>query len=141
LVIGHFSARYTNPFVLLREARDKFFPAWLATELRPIYTNPSQEKGIVQQKVYIKEASDSSGGGGKGKKKRSRSSDKSKKRFRKRKSSSSDRKKRSRSSSSSSDRRRKRSDRNRNDNNDNQSSSRSPKHITPRTPFDNFDRF
>lgn len=144
LVIGHFSARYTNPFVLLREARDKFFPAWLATELRPIYTNPSQEKGIVQQKVYIKETNDSSGGGGsKGKKSRSRKSDKSKKRFRKRKSSSSDRKKRSRSSSSSSsnERRRKRPERSRNDNNDNQSSSRSPKHITPRTPFDNFDRF
>lgn len=142
LVIGHFSARYTNPFVLLREARDKFFPAWLATELRPIYTNPSQEKGIVQQKVYIKETNDSSGGGGNNKKKRSRKSDKSKKRFRKRKSSSSDRKKRSRSSSSSSsERRRKRSDRSRNDNNDNQNSSRSPKHITPRTPFDNFDRF
>ena len=52
LVIGHFSARYTNPFVLLREARAKFFPAWLATELRPIYTDPSQEKGIVKQKVY-----------------------------------------------------------------------------------------
>jgi ribonuclease Z len=144
LVIGHFSARYTNPFVLLREARDKFFPAWLATELRPIYTNPSQEKGIVQQKVYIKEANDSSGGsGGKSSKSRSRKYDKSKKRFRKRKSSSSDRKKRSRSSSSSSsnERRRKRPDRSRNDNNDNQSSSRSPKHITPRTPFDNFDRF
>jgi ribonuclease Z len=58
LVIGHFSARYTNPFVLLREARAKFFPAWLATELRPIYTNPSQEKGIVKQKVYIKEVDD-----------------------------------------------------------------------------------
>lgn len=140
LVIGHFSARYTNPFVLLREARDKFFPAWLATELRPIYTNPSQEKGIVQQKVYIKEASDSSGGGGRNKKKRSYKSDKTKKRFRKRKSSSSsDRKKRS--SYSSNERRRKRPDKSRNDNNDNRSSSRSPKHITPRTPFDNFDRF
>ncbi|MDZ7719541.1 MAG: ribonuclease Z [Balneolaceae bacterium] len=140
LVIGHFSARYTNPFVLLREARDKFFPAWLATELRPIYTNPSQEKGIVQQKVYIKEANSSSGGGKKSKK-RSRKSDKSKKRFRKRKSSSSDRKRRSKSSSSSSERKRKRPDRKRNDNDENQGSSRPPKHITPRTPFDNFDRF
>lgn len=142
LVIGHFSARYTNPFVLLREARDKFFPAWLATELRPIFTNPSQEKGIVQQKVYIKEANDKSGGGGGKSKKRSRKSDSSKKRFRKRKSSSSDRKKRSRSSSSSSERKRRRPERSRkNDNNDNQGSSRPPKHITPRTPFDNFDRF
>jgi len=142
LVIGHFSARYTNPFVLLREARDKFFPAWLATELRPIFTNPSQEKGIVQQKVYIKEANDKSDGGGGKSKKRSRKSDSSKKRFRKRKSSSSDRKKRSRSSSSSSERKRRRPERSRkNDNNDNQGSSRPPKHITPRTPFDNFDRF
>lgn len=142
LVIGHFSARYTNPFVLLREAREKFFPAWLATELRPIYTNPSQEKGIVQQKVYIKEASDSSGGGSGGKKKRGsyKKSDKSNKRFRKRKSSSSDRKRKSRSDSN--ERRRKRPERSRNDNNDNnQGSSRAPKHITPRTPFDNFDRF
>lgn len=141
LVIGHFSARYTNPFVLLREARDKFFPAWLATELRPIYTNPSQEKGIVSQKVFIKEISDKSGGGGDKKKRSSKKSDKSNKRFRKRKSSSSDRKRRSRSDSSDSKRRR-RPDRNRNDNdNDNQGSSRAPKHITPRTPFDNFDRF
>lgn len=142
LVIGHFSARYTNPFVLLREAREKFFPAWLATELRPIYTNPSQEKGIVQQKVYIKEASDSSGGGVGGKKKRGsyKKSDKSNKRFRKRKSSSSDRKRKGRSDSN--ERRRKRPERSRNDNNDNnQGSSRAPKHITPRTPFDNFDRF
>ncbi|MDX1641545.1 MAG: ribonuclease Z [Balneolaceae bacterium] len=140
LVIGHFSARYTNPFVLLREAREKFFPAWLATELRPIYTNPSQEKGIVTQKVYIKEANDSSGGG---KKKRSnyKKSDKSNKRFRKRKSSSSDRKRKSRSDSK--ERKRKRPARNRNDNDDNNNkgSSRAPKHITPRTPFDNFDRF
>lgn len=136
LVIGHFSARYTNPFVLLREAREKFFPAWLATELRPIYTNPSQEKGIVKQKVYLKEVSDSSGGGGKNKK--SKKSDKSNKRFRKRKGSS-DRKRKSRSDSS--ERRRKRPERNKKEKNDNQGSSRAPKHITPRTPFDNFDRF
>ncbi|MEX0638881.1 MAG: ribonuclease Z, partial [Balneolaceae bacterium] len=32
LVITHFSARYTNPFVLLREAREHFFPTWIATE-------------------------------------------------------------------------------------------------------------
>lgn len=141
LVIGHFSARYTNPFVLLREARDKFFPAWLATELRPIYTNPSQEKGIVSQKVYIKEVGEKSGGGGdKKKRSSSRKFDKSNKRFRKRKSSSSDRKRKSRSDSG--ERRRKRPDRNRSENdNDNKGSSRPPKHITPRTPFDNFDRF
>ena len=55
LVIGHFSARYTNPFILLKEAREKFFPTWLATELRPIYTDPAHEKGIVQAKVVLKE--------------------------------------------------------------------------------------
>ena len=136
LVIGHFSARYTNPFILLREAREKFFPAWLATELRPIYTNPSQEKGIVQQKVYLKEVGDSSGSGGK--KQKSKKSDKSNKRFRKRKGSS-DRKRKSRSDSG--ERRRKRTDRSRKDKNDNKGSARAPKHITPRTPFDNFDRF
>lgn len=61
LVIGHFSARYTNPFVLLREARANFFPTWLASELRPIYTDPAHEKGIVQAKVFIKELDDDSG--------------------------------------------------------------------------------
>lgn len=144
LVIGHFSARYTNPFVLLREAREKFFPAWLATELRPIYTNPSQEKGIVQQKVYLKEANDSSGSSSSGGDKKKRSSfkkyDKSNKRFRKRKSSSSDRNRKTRSDSN--ERRRKRPERSRSDSHDtNKGSSRAPKHITPRTPFDNFDRF
>lgn len=58
LVIGHFSARYTNPFVLLREARDDFYPTWLASELRPIYTDPMHEKGIVQPRVYLKEISE-----------------------------------------------------------------------------------
>lgn len=58
LVIGHFSARYTNPFVLLKEAREKFFPTWLATELRPIFTDPAHEKGIVQAKVLLKELND-----------------------------------------------------------------------------------
>ncbi len=140
LVIAHFSARYTNPFVLLREARAKFFPAWLATELRPIYTNPAQEKGIVKQRVYIKEVDDKGGSKG-GPRKKSRDKG-DKKRFRKRKGSS-DRKSRSRDDSS---RRRKRRPDNqghrksKDDNND-QGSSRPPKHITPRTPFDNFDRF
>ncbi len=58
LVIGHFSARYTNPFVLLREAREDFYPTWLASELRPIFTDPLHEKGIIQPKVYLKEVSE-----------------------------------------------------------------------------------
>ncbi len=160
LVIGHFSARYTNPFVLLREARAKFFPAWLATELRPIYTNPAQEKGIVEQKVYIKEIDEKS----ESKSPRKKSYDKGgdNKRFRKRRSSSDrgdDRRGGSRRSSSGrrddsgGERRKRRPERQPKDrdynrdygskdyNNDNQGSSRPPKHITPRTPFDNFDRF
>src|SRR5690625_6411075 len=62
LVIGHFSARYTNPFVLLREARDQFFPVWLATELRPIYTNLSLEQEIVTPKAEIKAITGTTGG-------------------------------------------------------------------------------
>jgi ribonuclease Z len=48
LVIGHFSARYTNPFVLLKEAKMVFEDTWIATELRPIMTDPEQERGIFQ---------------------------------------------------------------------------------------------
>ncbi len=161
LVIGHFSARYTNPFVLLREARAKFFPAWLATELRPIYTNPAQEKGIVEQKVYIKEIDEKSDS----KSSRKKSYDKGGsggKKFRKRRSSSdrgddrrggSRRGNYSRRDDSGGERRKRRPERqprerdynrdynNKDYNNDNQGTSRPPKHITPRTPFDNFDRF
>ncbi len=155
LVISHFSARYTNPFILLREAREKFFPAWLATELRPIFTNPSQEKGIVQQKVYIKEIDDNKSGGSRGDSsdRSSRgSSDRGKKNFRKRKSSSGRGRSSDRGGSSNrrsrSDQGRKRKDRSSRDYNDrrdqkdqNEGTSRPPKHITPRTPFDDFDRF
>ncbi|MEX0649021.1 MAG: ribonuclease Z [Balneolaceae bacterium] len=151
LVIGHFSARYTNPFVLLREARAKFFPAWLATELRPIYTDPAQEKGIVKQKVYIKEIDENSDNKSRGKK-----SDDKQKRFRKRKSFSGKKRSsgnnyRSRDSDNSSNRRPKRterrpkreySDRDRNNRKDRDEGNKRPtKHITPRTPFDDFDRF
>lgn len=54
LVIGHFSARYTNPFVLLKEAKQVFDETWIATELRPIMTDPAQEKNIF--KPVVKEA-------------------------------------------------------------------------------------
>lgn len=145
LVISHFSARYTNPFVLLREARDKFFPAWLATELRPIFTDPAKEKGIVQQKVYLKEIDDNKQKSSKG---RGKSDDKQK-RFRKRKKfdkkrsggSSSDRSRRSDSSSSSRSNRPKRDYSSRPKDTDNEGNERKPKPITPRTPFDDFDRF
>ncbi len=143
LVISHFSARYTNPFVLLREARKDFFPTWLATELRPIYTDPAHEKGIVQAKVYLKEIDDSKGKGS-----GSKRSGGKQKRFRKRKSykSSRDSGDRRRSGSSSRRDRNKSNDYNRRDSDQNNkreddNNKRKPKHITPRTPFDDFDRF
>lgn len=160
LVLTHFSARYTNQYVLLREARDDFFPTWVATELRPIFTDPAHEKGIIQPKVYLKEINDN-GGGNKNKrssnKSRGNNKRKKKKRFRKRKGSKSSRSRSSSSSSSSSSGRSKRKSRGssdssrnynkRNSSNRNSSSNsgndnqRKPKHITPRTPFDDFDRF
>ncbi len=48
LVIGHFSARYTNAFVLLKEAKSVFDNTWVATELRPIMTDPAQEHDIFK---------------------------------------------------------------------------------------------
>ncbi|MEX2585937.1 MAG: ribonuclease Z [Balneolaceae bacterium] len=136
LVITHFSARYTNPFVLLREARRDFFPAWLATELRPIFTDPSHEKGIIKPKVFLKEVDDSPRG-----KRNSSRKNSNDKRFRKRK------QQRSRKASSSRTRNRKRGDsrssgppRRKREDRD-QNSSQPPRHITPRTPFDDFDRF
>lgn len=152
LVITHFSARYTNEYVLLREARDDFFPTWVATELRPIFTDPAHEKGIIQPKVYLKEinqSKDKNGGNGDSSDKKKRSRGKKKKRFRKRKNYSGKkaRKKYSKSGSSSSSRKRKRTSRNennknkKNNNNGGDSDQRQPKQITPRTPFDDFDRF
>jgi len=161
LVITHFSARYTNEYVLLREARDDFFPTWVATELRPIFTDPAHEKGIIQPKVYLKEinqnknkdnnSNNNSGGrssSSDNKKKRSR---KKKKRFRKRKNySGKDKKSRNKySKSNDSDSGRKRKRRNNsgnkkdksNNNGGNNGNQRQPKQITPRTPFDDFDRF
>ncbi len=64
LVIGHFSARYTNLQVLLKEARDGFYPTWLANELRPIFTDPTHERGIIKAKVEIKDLTKSSSSGG-----------------------------------------------------------------------------
>tara|TARA_R110000868_G_scaffold37111_6_gene131448 strand:- start:31674 stop:33089 length:1416 start_codon:yes stop_codon:yes gene_type:complete len=60
LVIGHFSARYTNLHVLLKEAREGFYPTWLANELRPIFTDPTHERGIISAKVEIKDLTKSS---------------------------------------------------------------------------------
>ncbi|WP_372634665.1 ribonuclease Z [Fodinibius sp.] len=145
LVITHFSARYTNEYVLLREARDDFFPTWVATELRPIFTDPAHEKGIIKPKVYIKEinrGNNNNSNKNKGSKRKKRSSGKKKRRMRKRKNSPG-KKRRSRKSS------KKRSGKSRSSNNNNNSGGnggdnskeRKPKQITPRTPFDDFDRF
>src|SRR5699024_4892385 len=147
LVISHFSARYTNEYVLLREARDDFFPTWVATELRPIFTDPAHEKGIIQAKVYLKEINRDKGGqddGGKGS--RSSSGKKrvkrtSKKRVRKRKKKTSGRRKRKSSESSRSSRSSSSRSSSSNDNGgNNDREERTPKQITPSTPFDDFDR-
>jgi ribonuclease Z len=144
LVITHFSARYTNEYVLLREARDDFFPTWVATELRPIFTDPAHEKGIIQPKVYLKEINQSNSSNNKDKGK----SGGKKKRFRKRKKrpnkkSSKSYNKRSRKSNDSGSGRRV-SGKYRNSggsSNDDSGNQRKPKQITPRTPFDDFNRF
>lgn len=142
LVITHFSARYTNPFVLLREAREHFFPAWLATEMRPIFTDPAREKGIIKPRVYIKEIDSSKSGSSKGSK-RSTKSDNKQKRFRKRKTQSGSGGSYKKSSRSDEPRKRRTSS---NDNRPKKDRSedfntRKPRHITPRTPFDDFNRF
>lgn len=149
LVISHFSARYTNQYVLLREARDDFFPTWVATELRPIFTDPAHEKGIIQPKVYLKEINQNKGGGNSSSKS---NGGKTKKRFRKRKKSSgsrssnnssnkNDKRKRRPKKSSSSQNFSGRSKNSYNNDNDSDGNQKKPKQITPRTPFDDFDRF
>lgn len=64
LVIGHFSARYTNAFVLLKEAKQVFDETWVATELRPIMTDPEQEKGILKPAIPLQDSAPSQGRGG-----------------------------------------------------------------------------
>ncbi|MBN2730961.1 MAG: ribonuclease Z [Balneolaceae bacterium] len=139
LVITHFSARYTNEYVLLREARDDFFPTWIATELRPIFTDPAHEKGIIEPRAYLKEINqDKKNSGNSNKKSRS---GKKKKRFRKRKKvrkgKSTDNYSKSRGSSRSGSR----SNNGNSSSSNNDNNERQPKPITPRTPFDDFDRF
>jgi ribonuclease Z len=138
LVITHFSARFTNEYKLLKEAREDFFPAWVATELRPIFTDPSHERGIIQTRAYVKQINKNNKyKSGKDKKK------KSKKRFRKRKkvtkhssteSNKNDKRKRRPSKSSGSSSKK-------SDDNNNSDSERKPKPITSRSSFDDFNRF
>lgn len=135
LVITHFSARYTNEYVLLREARDDFFPTWIATELRPIFTDPAHEKGIIEPRAYLKEINSDNNNSDSSKRKR-----KTKKRFKKRK-----KVQKSRSTKNYNKKRERIKKSNSNSNSDNDrdenENERQPKPITPRTPFDDFDRF
>ncbi|MEX2641340.1 MAG: ribonuclease Z [Balneolales bacterium] len=56
LVLSHFSARYTNQFVLLKEAKAVFANSWLANELKQIMTKPKQEKGILKPLIELVDA-------------------------------------------------------------------------------------
>ncbi|WP_103664767.1 ribonuclease Z [Gracilimonas amylolytica] len=153
LVIGHFSARYTNAHDLLKEAREGFYPAWLANELRPIFTDPMHERGIITPKVEINELDDKSGGknykgkknhkGGK-KKFRSRKGgpNRGKSNYRGNRSSSSNRS----DSRGSSNYKRKTYgsstySANIKDKKDDSDSESSHRNITPRSSYDDFDRF
>jgi ribonuclease Z len=139
-----FSARYTNSFVLLKEAREKFFPTWLATELRPIFTDPAHEKGIVQAKVILKELKDKDP-----KKSNTKSPTKGKGGFRPRKKHmGGDRGQRreggasrSRGGYSGSQRDHARPDRGASTDRSQSSGSREHKPITPRPRYDDYDRF
>ena len=135
LVITHFSARYTNEHILLQEARDHFFPAWLATELRPIFTDPAHEKGIIQSRAYVKEINKDKKSG-----KKRRKKSKTKKRFRKRKKDRNKKSGRKREKISRKKKSNKKNDRKR-QSRDDSPPKRKPKPITPRTPFDDFNRF
>jgi len=64
LVIGHFSARYTNAFVLLKEAKQVFEETWVATELRAIMTDPEQEKGILKPAISTQDSAQQHSRGG-----------------------------------------------------------------------------
>lgn len=160
LVIGHFSARYTNTHDLLKEAREGFYPAWLAHELRPIFTDPMHERGIISPKVEITELDKKSKGGNNYKGRKNHSG--GKKNFRSRKGKSSSRSSRGSSSSRSSDRGSSSSNRSSDrgssgnykrktygsstysaniKNKKDDSDSSSPRKITPRSSYDDFDRF
>ncbi|MFN1834022.1 ribonuclease Z [Balneola sp. MJW-20] len=164
LVLGHFSARYTNAYTLLKEARDEFYPTWLANELKPIFTDPTHERGIITPKVELNEVSDNKGGGKYRGKRRDDRGGGGGKHFRKRRGDSrggSSRGRRSSSSSSSgrgnrsggSDRYQSRGDNkyrktygsnrynNKFEKSDDNKSDRSKSNYTPRSYDDDFDRF
>ncbi|MEX0679988.1 MAG: ribonuclease Z [Balneolales bacterium] len=142
LVIGHFSARYSNQFLLLKEARGVFEKTWLAYELRPIFTLPDQEKGIVSPRVEIIDLNDKRAQKSKTGFKPSGNKRKGgfkKRRFKRKptnaryyKGSDQDRGKRTHKPFKRTDEERSKSSPHR---------PNKPLPITPRTPFDDFDRF
>lgn len=48
LILTHYSARYTNEYVLYKEAKMHFENVWIANELRPVMTDPANESGIFR---------------------------------------------------------------------------------------------
>ena len=48
LILTHYSARYTNEYVLYKEAKMHFENIWIANELRPVMTDPANESGIFR---------------------------------------------------------------------------------------------
>lgn len=48
LILTHYSARYTNEYVLYKEAKALFENVWVANELRPVMTDPATESGIFR---------------------------------------------------------------------------------------------
>lgn len=152
LVIGHFSARYTNEHDLLKEAREGFYPAWLANELRPIFTDPMHERGIITPKAEVRELNKKGGGKNKNYRGKKNSKGGGKKKFRSRKGGNSNR---SKSSSSSRKSRSNKSDnykrktygsstyssKIKDKDNDDKNDSGKHRKITPRSSYDDFDRF
>lgn len=153
LVIGHFSARYTNAHDLLKEVREGFYPAWLANELRPIFTDPMHERGIITPKIEILDSTKKSSGGHKKFGSRNNKGH-SNKNFRSRKGSSGPRKPYNKNSSGRPYNNNDRYDNNRGDsyrqktygsnaysaNIKDEKDTKRPS-ITPRSSYDDFDRF
>lgn len=129
LILSHFSARYTNQFLLLKEAKAVFPESWLANELRQIMTKPKQEKGIFKPTVELVDTSGKPAVPAPKKRIPAKGRVGSKKRFTKRTNSRYYK-------SNEGDRPRHEKVRR-----DNPHKPKKPLPITPRTPFDDFDRF
>lgn len=54
LILMHYSARYTNEYVLYKEAKAVFENVWVANELRPVMTDPAIESGIFKNPREVK---------------------------------------------------------------------------------------